>query len=108
MKDIDSLKKKSRGLREFNEKIGSTGLAGAGLIGLLFLGVLVWQIAAPTMIDGEVGEIEPATEFIPESEHVMKWSNPTVDENGNDVSEPVIIKLSWEYNGKKYASLNSI
>ncbi len=108
MKDIDSLKKKSRGLREFNEKIGSTGLAGAGLIGLLFLGVLVWQIAAPTVIDGEVGEIEPATECIPESEHVMKWSNPTVDENGNDVSEPVIIKLSWEYNGKKYSEEVSI
>ena len=47
MKDIDKLQKRNRTYRDFTERLGSTGLAVSGLIGLLFLGVLVWQIAEP-------------------------------------------------------------
>ena len=60
MKDIDKLQKRNRKLRDLTERAGSTGLAITGLIGLLFLGVLVWQIAEPTFIKGEQGEITPA------------------------------------------------
>ena len=49
MKDIDKLQKRSRKLRNLTERVGSTSLAIAGLIGLLFLGVLIWQIAEPTL-----------------------------------------------------------
>ena len=50
MKDIDKLQKRNRKMRDLTERVGSTGLAITGLIGLLFLGVLVWQIAEPTFI----------------------------------------------------------
>ena len=53
MKDIDKLQKRNRTYRDLTERLGSTGLAVSGLIGLLFLGVLVWQIAEPTFISGE-------------------------------------------------------
>ena len=62
MKDIDKLQKRSRKLRDLTERAGSTGLAITGLIGLLFLGVLIYQIAEPTFIKGEQGEITPASE----------------------------------------------
>ena len=52
MKDIDNLQKRSRKLRDFAETMGSSGLAFTGLVGLLFLAILVWQITAPTFIDG--------------------------------------------------------
>jgi hypothetical protein len=40
MKDIDKLQKRNRKMRDLTERLGSTGLAITGLIGLLFLGVL--------------------------------------------------------------------
>ena len=98
MKDIDRLKKRSRARRDLMERAGSTGLALSGLIGLLFLTVLVWQIAKPTFIDGESGQIEPASEFIPESDYILKWDHPTVDDNGDLIGDAVVLELSW-YDG---------
>ena len=95
MKDIDRLKKRSRARRDLMERAGSTGLALSGLIGLLFLTVLVWQIAKPTFIDGESGQIEAASEFIPESDYVLKWDHPTVDDNGDLIGDAVVLELSW-------------
>ena len=77
------------------ERAGSTGLALSGLIGLLFLTVLVWQIAKPTFIDGESGQIEPASEFIPVSDYILKWDHPTVDDNGDLIGDAVVLELSW-------------
>jgi len=94
-KDIDLLKKRNRARRDLMERAGSTGLALTGLIGMLFLTVLVWQIAKPTFIDGESGQIEPASEFIPESDYILKWDHPTVDENGDLIGEAVVLELSW-------------
>ena len=36
MKDIDKLQKRNRTYRDLTERLGSTGLAVSGLIGLLF------------------------------------------------------------------------
>jgi len=94
-KDIDLLKKRSRVRRDLMERAGSTGLALSGLIGLLFLTVLVWQIAKPTFIDGESGQIEPASEFIPVSDYILKWDHPTVDDNGDLIGNAVVLELSW-------------
>jgi phosphate transport system permease protein len=94
-KDIDLLKKRSRVRRDLMERAGSTGLALSGLIGLLFLTVLVWQIAKPTFIDGESGQIEPASEFIPVSDYILKWDHPTVDDNGELIGDAVVLELSW-------------
>jgi phosphate transport system permease protein len=94
-KDIDLLKKRSRVRRDLMERAGSTGLALSGLIGLLFLTVLVWQIAKPTFIDGESGQIEPASEFIPVSDYILKWDYPTVDDNGDLIGNAVVLELSW-------------
>ena len=96
MKDIDKLQKRSRKLRDLTERAGSTGLAITGLIGLLFLGVLVWQIAEPTFIKGEQGEITPASEWIPESDYRFKWDFPTVDENGEPFTGPVVLRFGWD------------
>ena len=63
-KDVDLLKKRSRQRRDFIEKAGSTGLIFSGLVGMFFLTVLVWQIAIPTFIEGESGEIQPASESV--------------------------------------------
>ena len=95
MKDIDKLQKRNRKLRDLTERAGSTGLAITGLIGLLFLGVLVWQIAEPTFIEGERGEIAPASEWIPESDYRFKWDFPTVDENGEPFADPVVLRFEW-------------
>ena len=95
MKDIDRLKKRNRARRDLMERAGSTGLALSGLIGLLFLTVLVWQIAKPTFIDGESGQIEPASEFIPESDYILKWDHPTVDGNGDLIGDAIVLELSW-------------
>ena len=95
MKDIDKLQQRNRKLRDLTERAGSTGLAITGLIGLLFLSVLVWQIAEPTFIKGERGEITPASEWIPESEYRFKWDFPTVDENGEPFADPVVIRFEW-------------
>ena len=95
MKDIDKLQQRNRKLRDLTERAGSTGLAITGLIGLLFLSVLVWQIAEPTFIKGEQGEITPASEWIPESEYRFKWDFPTVDENGEPFADPVVIRFEW-------------
>ena len=96
MKDIDKLQKRNRKLRDLTERAGSTGLAITGLIGLLFLGVLVWQIAEPTFIKGEQGEITPASESIPESDYRFKWDFPTVDENGEPFTDPVVRRFGWD------------
>ena len=95
MKDIDKLQQRNRKLRDLTERAGSTGFAITGLIGLLFLSVLVWQIAEPTFIKGERGEITPASEWIPESEYRFKWDFPTVDENGEPFADPVVIRFEW-------------
>ena len=79
MKDIDKLQKRSRKLRNLTERVGSTSLAIAGLIGLLFLGVLIWQIAEPTFIKGEQGEITAVSEWIPESDYRFEWDFPNID-----------------------------
>jgi len=96
MKDIDKLQKRNRKLRDLTERAGSTGLAITGLIGLLLLGVLVWQIAEPTFIKGEQGEITPASEWIPESDYRFKWDFPTVDENGEPFNDPVVLRFEWD------------
>ena len=97
MKDIDKIQKRSRKLRDITEKAGSTGLAIAGLIGLLFLGVLVYQIAEPTFIRGEEGEVTAATEWIPVTDYQLKWDFPNVDsETGELTTDPIIIRISWE------------
>jgi phosphate transport system permease protein len=96
MKDIDKLQKRNRKLRDLTERAGSTGLAITGLIGLLFLGDLVWQIAEPTFIKGEQGEITPASEWILESDYRFKWDFPTVDENGEPFTDPVVLRFGWD------------
>ena len=101
LKDIDRLKKRSRSRRNIVEKGGSLTLATAGLVGLFFLLVLVWQIALPTFIEGETGEIYAASEFIPVSEYVMEWDHPNVDENGAILTEVITLELTWEENGKE-------
>ena len=57
--------------------------------------MLVWQIAKPTFIDGESGQIEPASEFIPVSDYILKWDHPTVDDNGGLIGDAVVLELSW-------------
>ena len=94
-KDVDLLKKKSRSQRDIVEKAGSAGLALSGLVGLFFLVILVWQIAIPTVISGETGTIEPASEFIPESDYVLHWDYPNIDDEGNVKADPIILELSW-------------
>ena len=96
MKDIDKLQKRNRKMRDLTERVGSTGLAITGLIGLLFLGVLVWQIAEPTFIKGERGEITPASEWIPESDYRFEWDFPSVDENGEPFADPIILRFEWD------------
>lgn len=98
-KDIDLLKKRNRKRRDLMERAGSTGLALSGFIGLMFLSVLVWQIAVPTFIEGETGQIEPASEFIPVSEYVLKWDHPTVDDDGALIGDPVMLELTWDDDG---------
>lgn len=98
-KDIDLLQKRNRARRDLMERAGSTGLALSGLIGLLFLTVLVWQIAKPTFIAGESGQIEASSEFIPVSDYVLKWDHPTVDEDGNLIGDAVVLELSWNDGG---------
>ena len=98
-KDIDLLKKRNRRRRDLMERAGSTGLALSGFIGLMFLSVLVWQIAVPTFIEGETGQIEPASEFIPVSEYVLKWDHPTVDDDGTLIGDPVVLELTWDDDG---------
>jgi phosphate transport system permease protein len=101
LKDIDRLKKRSRSRRNIVEKGGSLTLATSGLVGLFFLLVLVWQIALPTFIEGETGEIYASSEFIPVSEYIMEWDHPNVDENGAIVTEVITLELTWEENGKE-------
>ena len=79
-KDVDLLKKRSRSRRDLVEKAGSTGLAMSGLVGMFFLVILVWQIAIPTVISGETGTVEPASEFIPESDYILHWDYPNIDD----------------------------
>jgi phosphate transport system permease protein len=95
-KDIDVLKKRSRRRRNAVEKTGSASLVTSGLVGLFFLVVLVWQIAIPTFIEGEVGELEAASEFIPISEYVLEWDNPNTDENGFVLGDAIVLMVSWK------------
>ena len=102
MKDIDKLQKRNRTYRDFTERLGSTGLAVSGLIGLLFLGVLVWQIAEPTFISGEEGEIPAASESIPVTDYILKWDFANVDsETGELTTEPIVLRLTWEDGGSE-------
>ena len=72
-------------------------MAISGLIGLLFLGVLIWQIAEPTIIRGEQGDISASSEAIPITSYILKWESPNVDsETGDVMSEPIVIRIQWE------------
>ncbi|MGB1488487.1 MAG: hypothetical protein ACPG83_07825, partial [Candidatus Poseidoniaceae archaeon] len=95
-KDIDTLKKRSRRRRDVVEQAGSASLALSGLVGMFFLVVLVWQIAIPTFIDGENGEISAASEFIPISDYVLEWDHPNVNEQGDLKTEPIVLTIKWE------------
>lgn len=95
-KDIDTLKKRSRRRRDVVEQAGSASLALSGLVGMFFLVVLVWQIAIPTFIDGENGEISAASEFIPISDYVLEWDHPNVNEQGDLKTEPIVLTITWE------------
>ena len=95
-KDIDTLKKRSRRRRGVVEQAGSASLALSGLVGMFFLVVLVWQIAIPTFIDGENGEISAASEYIPISDYVLEWDHPNVNEEGELKTEPIVLILAWE------------
>lgn len=96
MKEIDKLPVRNRKGRELIEKVGSGSLALTSIIGLVFLLILVYQIAKPTIINGEEGEIVAATEFLPISDYILKWDHPSVDEDGNLISEPIILQLAWD------------
>ena len=104
MKDIDLLQKKNRKLRDFAETMGCSGLAFTGLIGLFFLSILVWQIATPTFIDGENGEIPPANDFITESDYELEWDYPNIDSNGELTTDPIVLEISWN-NGNEVHEL---
>ena len=95
-KDIDTLKIRSRRRRDVVEQAGSASLALSGLVGMFFLVVLVWQIAIPTFIDGENGEISAASEFIPISDYVLEWDHPNVNEQGDLKTEPIVLTITWE------------
>ena len=95
MKDIDNLQKRSRKLRDFAETTGSSGLAFTGLVGLLFLSILVWQITAPTFIDGENGEIPATNEFITVSDYKLEWDYPNTDSNGSLTTDAIVLEISW-------------
>ena len=101
LKDIDRLKSEVVHVETLSKKGGSITLATSGLVGLFFLLVLVWQIALPTFIEGETGEIYAASEFIPVSEYVMEWDHPNVDENGAILTEVITLELTWKENGKE-------
>ena len=102
MKDIDKLQKRNRTYRDLTERLGSTGLAVSGLIGLLFLGVLVWQIAEPTFISGEEGEITAASESIPVTDYILKWDFANIDsKTGELTTEPIVLRLTWEDEGRE-------
>lgn len=101
-KDVDLLKKRSRQRRDFIEKAGSTGLIFSGLVGMFFLTVLVWQIAIPTFIEGESGEIQPASEFIPSSDYILKWDYPNLKQDGGLKGEPIQLQLSWSDENGSY------
>ena len=51
---------------------------------------------SPTVIAGETGTIEPASEFIPESDYVLHWDYPNIDDQGNVKADPIILELSWD------------
>ena len=95
MKDIDNLQKRSRKLRDLAETTGSSGLAFTGLVGLLFLSILVWQITAPTFIDGENGEIPATNEFITVSDYKLEWDYPNTDSNGSLTTDAIVLEISW-------------
>lgn len=95
MKDIDNLQKRSRKLRDFAETTGSSGLAFTGLVGLLFLSILVWQITAPTFIDGENGEIPATNEFITVTDYKLEWDYPNTDSNGSLTTDAIVLEISW-------------
>ena len=102
MKDIDKLQKRNRTYRDLTERLGSTGLAVSGLIGLLFLGVLVWQIAEPTFISGEEGEIPAASDSIPVTDYILKWDFANIDsKTGELTTEPIVLRLTWEDEGRE-------
>ena len=95
MKDIDNLQKRSRKLRDLAETTGSSGLAFTGLVGLLFLSILVWQITAPTFINGENGEIPATNEFITVSDYKLEWDYPNTDSNGSLTTDAIVLEISW-------------
>lgn len=96
MTSVDQLRPRNRKLRDAVEKIGSSSIALSGFIGLVFLLILFYQIATPTLIDGEEGEIVAASEFLPVSDYILKWDNPSVDEVGVLIQDPIILELHWD------------
>ena len=104
---IDSLKPRNRRLRDVGEKSGSIALAGSAVVGLLFLLVLVWQIAAPTVVSGTNGEIAGATEFIPENEFLVEWKAANWDGDSSYLTSQILIEISWDdSNGSHVETLN--
>ena len=73
MKDIDKLQKRNR-TRDFTERLGSSGLALSGLIGLLFLGVR-WSGKSQYSRHSLVAKKEKfllASESIPKTDYILK------------------------------------
>ena len=90
MKDIDRLRKRSCA-RRTSWSAGSTGLALSGLIGLLFLTVLVWQsLSRPSSMANR--DDEPASEFIPVSDYISR-DHSTVDDNATQWR--CHVEISW-------------
>ena len=56
---------------------------------------MVWQITAPTFIDGESGEIPAANEFT-ESDYEMEWDYPNTDSNGALTTDAIVLEISWD------------
>ena len=64
--------------------------------------MLVWQIAEPTFISGEEGEIPAASESIPVTDYILKWDFANVDsETGEFTTEPIVLRLTWEDGGSE-------
>ena len=97
MVNLSDIPLKSRRMRDLIEKFGYLGLGSSALIGLLFLCILVWQILAPTVINGVEGEISAVNEYIPETEFILEWDNPNWDPVTEEfLTNEIILELKWK------------
>ena len=51
---------------------------------------------------GESGEIQPASEFIPSSDYILKWDYPNLKQDGGLKGEPIQLQLSWSDENGSY------